>query len=276
MRARVVCLVLMSCLGSQACQDQAGLGQGSPGGFDEHEGPNDTTEASRAAANVSTPASPGEGTHPTPTSTTDPHPTSESRDEDPEGRMEEGEWSEVERFTIVPSDDRFDEVDPWDVEFCSISRYAKSILIVRVVGEGDYYRRCIGENLSQYNATYIEHRFKRLRHLAGARLPLEFDVINFVGERLFEVGKTYLVGLREVDGQIFSNNNGVEVILHDEARESDLVQFSGKATSLASMGEAHIEDRERFCSPSSHIPADDDEAYRRVFLERKEGLCVNN
>lgn len=276
MRARVVCLVLMSCLGSQACQDQAGLGQGSPGGFDEHEGPNDTTEASGAAANVSTPASPGEGTHPTPTSTTDPHATSESRDEDPEGRMEEGEWSEVERFTIVPPNRRFDDAEPGDVEFCGISQHAKSILIVHVVGEGDFYPRCVGENLSPYNAAYTEHRFKRLRHLAGAKLPIEFDVINFGEARLFEVGKTYLVGLREVDGQVYCKNNGVEVILHDEARESDLVQFSGKATSLASTSQAHIEDRGRFCHSGSHFPEDDDEAYRKGYLERKEELCVNN
>ena len=188
-------------------------------------------------------------------------------------RGEEGRWSNVSQVTVVPPV-RLDDVEDNNVYFCQISYKASSIVILEVKQVGDIVRACSAEPYNTYRFAYRPLKVERLKHIAGAPLPITFDMVSFSGANApgLEEGKAYLMGLVEHDGEVYGHGSHLEVIPYSAEQESSRIVFSGKFEALEALGDAHLsgQGQGQGCTPS---PLTSFEDYRRYYLERDPELC---
>ena len=262
---RLAPLVLLGLLSLLGCQDDVGQGHGEAtvNHANSTVGSNSAVEQGDGSPNASSNRQAGENN------------TDSSSGFTPEqeaSREEDGAWSDVSQVTVIPQPLE-DDVDEDSATFCRISYHASIVAIVRIDQKLESVPRCSEEPFNSYSKPYNRLLVERQLHIAGPRLPLNFELTAFTGLSTapsMKEGKSYLVGLFEHEGKVFNHANYLEVIPYDAARENRRVKFSGKVEALAATGEAHMDNRNDHCENSFPVTHD---FYERTYLTRNQDVC---
>ena len=80
-----------------------------------------------------------------------------------------------------------------------------------------------------------------------------------------EAGKTYIIGLRIIDGNVFSNGYVHGIVEFDPNQESENVIFSGKREAIIAMGEAQLDDFALNCMNVINFQSNED--FQKRYLD---------
>ena len=187
-------------------------------------------------------------------------------------REEDGAWKHVSQVTVIPQPE-LDDVEDNTARFCNISYKAMGFVLVQLSAKKEYVSKCSEDPFNPYRHGYLSYQAERLLHIAGPRLPLEFELISFQlgGTNPMEEGKSYIVGFFLHEGNVFDHGSHLEVIPFDPEKENGRVKFSGKTEALIALGEAHVNDREAYCPILGTAPTP--EAYEASYLTRDQDVC---
>lgn len=259
--ARLVLFGLLSLLG---CQDDIGQGNGetTPTQANSVAGSNSAVNQGDGSSNASSNRQAADNT------------TSSSSGFTPEqeaSREEDGAWKDVTQVTVIPQP-RIDHGDN-TAQFCNISYRAMGFALMEITLKHESINICSESPFNPYLHGYQSYQAERLLHIAGPRLPLEFELISFqvADKETMEEGKSYIVGFFLHDGKVFDHGSHLEVIPFDPEKENGRVKFSGKTEALIALGEAHIDDRKTHCQ--GYEDQLSPEEYEAFYLTRDQEFC---
>lgn len=252
-------LFLVLALSLSACSDQASSSLGSGG----NQGSGDGSSSSAGKNNSQSSANSSQSSA---TSQASADMQQSSSDMEETG---EDEWADVVRLTPIARG-RGDHAN-FDENLCNITRSANSVAVVKIESYIGYMAECSSEPYNNYSLGYGRYAVKRVLHLSGLRAPSEFNVNTWDGIDLMEIGKYYLMGVRFIDDDVFTQGGFIEVVPYNADSESPDIKYSGKVASLEKTTEAYLKDLTAYCSPQNNFKTD--EEYRGHFLKREKSLC---